>query len=191
MRGLSRDAGRRISRVVQDAEARGIGSGIGIRRGSAVPARPELWSVISVDLVAKTCVVKRIAQDGTPNDISERTVRILSGNILVVGDVVLLTRSTDGEMVAFSGGGNPGYDGTALGSTSESEAALTDSWTRATGPVGLTLALTWIWRQGYDETGTQVIYVYYRTTTYDRVGIYSVSVETRVLIDVPVYGDSL
>ena len=77
--------------------------------------------------------------------------------------------------------GNYGAD--EVGTTTEEEAAQTDSWSRDdTGLVLITLT-----RTAYDEGGDQTLYGYYRKLGFDVEGrLVAVSEETRVVIDQPV-----
>jgi len=86
---------------------------------------------------------------------------------------------------AAAGKGDPGYDGSTIGSIALGEAADTTSWTRATGPVGNTLSEVRQWRTYYGPSESQILYGYWRTTVYDALGIYSISAETRRVIDTP------
>ena len=80
---------------------------------------------------------------------------------------------------------NPGADVTTLGAAEEgSETASTDTWTN-TGAIGLS---EWYQtRTVYNDAGDEVLYEYFRKRTYDQYGrLYSVSAETRVIVDTPV-----
>ena len=146
---------------------------------------PWLWQVTAVG--ETTCTVQMVDASGDPVEATEIT-GLLYDTEPSVGDKAMLCRRSDGSLGIFLGGGvtSAGYDDSTIGSTGETEAADTTSWQRAGDPVGATLSLTWLWRQAYAESGDQKLYAYYRTTVFDNAGIYSVSLETRVIIDTPV-----
>ncbi len=76
--------------------------------------------------------------------------------------------------------GNPDAD--AVGTTAETEAAQTDTWSRDDTAVRVTK----LSRIAYDDAGDETLYAYYRDFAYDAEGkLTSVSAETRVTIDVP------
>jgi len=69
-----------------------------------------------------------------------------------------------------------------IGSTVETEAALTDTWSAGDGCV----VVTQLVRMAYDHSGDQKLYAYYRDFTYEAAGgLVAVSAETRVTIDTP------
>jgi len=105
---------------------------------------------------------------------------------LAAGTNIELTELDDGNdedaQVAHAQPTDPDSPANSVGTTAETEAAQTDSWTVEDGTLGLT-ALT---RMAYNHAGDETLYGYYRTFKFDAQGhLTSVSTETRVTIDVP------
>ena len=101
------------------------------------------------------------------------------------GTLGVLGRSGGGAYVLFPVTDSAGYPGTTIGTTVESDAPDTTSWTRAFGPMGSTMTLRKLYRISYMAQGAQRLYGFYRDETFDDIGLYNVSGETAVIIDTP------
>jgi hypothetical protein len=105
------------------------------------------------------------------------------------GPLMALGTNADGRcwvVFAAGGGGNdPGYEDNTVGTTALGETADAGSWTRpgGAGPIGHTLTEVRMWRTYYNNVN---LYGYWRSTVHDVLGIYSISAETRAIIDATV-----
>lgn len=185
---FTQDAAARIAAVVRQVEGTGPVTSRPPRARTVRPSRASIWQVTAINAGAETCTIKRINTDDSLVDPSERTdVKYDPDNPVALGDRVILLRHADGDLCVFQGGGaDPGYQNNSIGNTSEQDEALTDSWTRSFGPVGNTITLIKLYRFAYNPAGDQKLYAFYRDEVLDSLGLYSVSIETRVTIDTPV-----
>lgn len=202
-----------LAEIVREYRAGRLGGHVPTAGPKAPPLSryAPLWEVTAV---GATATVQRVESDGTLIPATEID-GVVFNSTPVVGDRVILCWAGDGELYAFEPWDpeniagyddsqdqtlehdengtvvwiNPtdltAYGNTAIGSTNENEAAATDSWQRATGPVGATLTKAQVWRFAYNEAGDEKLYAFYRTEVHDAVGVYSISAETRVTIDIP------
>lgn len=137
-------------------------------------------------------VVHAVSGDRAARVISPREIHSIeeSSGSFVARKRQAMVSDAYGDSTPIGGGcaENPGTNVDtipAAGAVEGGETALTDTWTSS--PTGNGLALWVVSRVVYNEAGDQKLYKYFRKLTFDKCGrLWSVSGETRVIVDTPV-----